>query len=877
MLHSRILRILSGLKGSLPGRGAPGTAALSLSRARRRAGVTLTELMIAVSVLSIGVIGSMGAFKYINRAMTQSRIKTIATNLAQEKMEVLRNKPYFQLLVTTASAMSSGYSPNFSYDTDNYPPETITLWGMPALTRVVNVDYISLSGSVATALSYTANDPGMKRITVSVMWTDQGYKKKVQISSYYENPTAAVLSAGFTGFVTNASGGAAVANALVQVQGSPKWRGYSDSTGEYRFQVAPGTYTLVCSTAGYFPASASNISVVAGAYVSQSFPLNKIATGTVSGMAYTRDHLVVSQIVGSSINVQGEYQEWVEVFNPTTWTWTMATGLGTGGDTGSNQIFIFMFREEGGVDIFPKFNYKTVSLSTNTYFLFANTGTITASGLTRTADAVYGNDWDFSDMDDIIQTGNPSAAGNLLMGDITQMKEYDVVGWDATSNGNAAKRYSSKYEGTAIVQGVGLQVGEAYTRGSNASGPVSGQGRCYDTANNENDFFDTQNPFSYAPYNSSVKETCLTGTPAEGAIVDVNDGLSASAIVSATGYFFITNVATSMVQNVSTTWEVIATSYTILNSSAGITIVSGQNKDVGTIVLSTALAGGIASGYVYGSGPDQNRRLSSIKVGSGGATVYTNTQGYYRLFLSTGYATVTANVGLVSSSYQSADVDVTITDGAVTEVPDFHLAQGGTIKGYVTAGTGALPNIVVQATNGGPVYEDTSDSTGNYYISAATSSVAYTVTPVLDASQSYTALPASTITLTTPGSTVFTGTITVIGALGTIAGTVSTSTATRTAITTGVLVVASTIAVATPLPTFTAASLTSEAVYYSASSQADGTYTLDVRSSTSTPYNVRAFYPIVDAVSGAVSYTSRTSTGVWVSSAGVTTTRHFLW
>jgi hypothetical protein len=136
-----------------PGKGLKG---------RLRAGVTLMELMISVSVLTIGVIGSMGAFKYINKAMTQSRLKTIATNLAQEKMEVLRNKSYFQLLVTTAPATSTGYDPNFIYDTGTYPPQVITLWGLPALTRVVNVDYASLSGSVATPLSYNSNDPGMK-------------------------------------------------------------------------------------------------------------------------------------------------------------------------------------------------------------------------------------------------------------------------------------------------------------------------------------------------------------------------------------------------------------------------------------------------------------------------------------------------------------------------------------------------------------------------------------------------------------------------------------------------------------------------------------------------------------------------------------------
>ena len=845
----------------------------------RRAGVTLTELMIAVSILTIGVISSMGAFKYINRAMLQSRVKTIATNLAQEKMEVLRNKPYFQLLVTTATDVSTGYETNFAFDTENYPPQTITLWGLPALTRVVKVDYVSLSGSVATVLPYNSNDTGMKRVTVIVMWTDSyGVPKKVRLDSYYENPTAAVLSAGFTGTVSNVSGGAAVGNALVQVQGSPKWRGYSDpATGVYRFQVAPGTYTLVCSTQGYFPDTSSTLYVAAGNYTTKNFSLNKIATGTISGMAYIRDHLVISQVVGSSINTSGEYQEWVEVYNPTTWTWTMATGLGTGGGTGSNSIFIFVYVESGESDLFPHFDYRATTLAPNSYFLFANTGTITAAGIIKTADAVYnkGEDWNFTEMDDVIKTGNPSSAGHIVMGDITAMQEYDIVGWDATSNGNGAKQTAQNFEGNAIEQTIGFQEGEEYTRKTNSGGVTAGQGRCYDSYNNENDFVDT-NPIISQPHNSSETESCGTGSPAAGAIVTVNDGLSATAVASSTGYFLVTNVATSAVLNTSSSWEVMVTSYTVFNSSAGLVITAGSNKDAGSILLSTAISGGIASGYVYGSGVDQNRPLASIKVGSSGTTVLTNSQGYYRLYLGTGTAVVTANYGLDNGSYQSADEIVTLDEGVITGVPDFHLAQSGTIKGYVTAGTGALPNIIVQATNGGAIYEDTSDSTGNYYISAATSSVAYTVTPVLDALQSYTTLPTDplTVTLATPGGTVFSGTITVVGALGTIAGTVVASTV---SVTTGVLVVASTVAVTDPLTTFTAADLLALPVYYSASSQADGSYSLDVRSSTSMPYYLRAFYPIVNANSGAVTYTSREFSSVWVSSAGTTTTRNFVW
>ena len=46
-------------------------------------GVTLTELMVATAILTIGVIAGMGAFKYIAQSITYSRTRTFVTNLAQ--------------------------------------------------------------------------------------------------------------------------------------------------------------------------------------------------------------------------------------------------------------------------------------------------------------------------------------------------------------------------------------------------------------------------------------------------------------------------------------------------------------------------------------------------------------------------------------------------------------------------------------------------------------------------------------------------------------------------------------------------------------------------------------------------------------------------
>lgn len=836
-----------------------------------RSGVTLTELMVAVTVLTIGVIGSMGAFKYINRAMLQSRLKTIATNLSQEQMEVLRNKSYFQLLVTTAPAESTGYSPNFPYDTVNYPPQTITLWGMPPLTRVVNVDYVAASGTSVSVLPYTANDPGMKKITVTVMWTNNGSAQKIQLSSYYENPNAAMLSAGLSGNVADASGSGPVQNALVQVMGAPNWRAYTDASGNYGFQVAPGSYTLVCSTMPYFSATSPGLSVSAGAYTHYDFSLTRIATGSVSGMAYLRDHLVISQIVGSSVAADGGNAEWVEVYNPSTWTWTMATSPGFG----SNAVVRVSYQQSGESLTVPNINYRTTTLAPGHYYLFANTGTITADGVTVQADAVYDTDNNWNDEDDMILTGDPSPAGYVAIGNAATMTTLDLVGWNATNNSNGSKKLAQSYEGTPIQQSIGLEVGESYTRHTAAGALSDFYGRCYDANNNQNDFSDDQ-VIVHPPRDSSYAAACLTGTPADGAAATASDGLSSPAQVSSTGYFLLTDVATTTALNQNNNWTITVASNTIFGSSSAVTVPADANIDLGTIVLSSSVAGGIAEGYVYGSGPDQNRPLGSpsIVVGAGGQSVNTNGQGFYMLFLSTGPVTVTANFGGANSGYQPSDADVDVQLGQVTRVPDFHLVQGGYLTGYVTSGTGALPNVVVQAANGGPVYQGTSDITGHFYIYAATSAVAYSVSPVLDPLQSYVSAPSTPLSgsLSAPSSTVFCGTITVVGAMGTIQGTLTQG---GVAITTGVLVVASTAPVSDPLPAVTAASAPSQTAVYSASSQADGTYSLDVRAGAGA-YNVRAFYPVVDPNSGAVTYTSKYATGVNVN-AGAITEQNFSW
>jgi hypothetical protein len=866
--------------------------------APRRAGVNLVELMIAMAVITIGVTALMGSFKYISYAMAQSRLKTIATNLAQEKMEVLKNKSYFQLMVTTATTVTTGFDENFSYDSSNYPPEVIVLWGKPALTRAMKVEYVSISGDNVSVLPYNLDDPGMKKITVYVFWQDKGVSKKMQIESYYQNPTAATLSAGFKGVVRE--GGTPAQGILVQVSGTPKWHAYSDSGGNYSFQVAPGTYSLVCSSAGFYSqATATDLAVAKGVYTVKDFSIVRIGTGTVasSSIYAVNPGLVISQVVASTVQAGGFDAQYIELFNPT----GAPINIGSAASHPVSLHFASKFANQLCTDI--PLVYVSTFVPAGKYYLIANAANLTAGGVTLAADAYFTNTANNSCTSPAL-TGWSAPAVKLILihghsgtvwltGDAGAT--MDAVGW--TSGGNAPDHC----ETNCIFQSNGLLRGDQIARFSTPCTPGATYGRAYDSGDNTGDFYFNNTGSAagipYRPFNSaSPAQLILSGVPAQSAFVMADDGNSAAVVSSSgsltgaqgqvcayssftivgvsTGVWTVTAVHGNYMRTIST---VTVTQNAVTSVPNALTDPAWQVAGLNYTSVSSTYTGGLASGYVYGAGPDYWMPLPGKIVGSSdGNYTTTDARGWYFLQVSTGEAVISANYQSADGNYMTGDAYATILQGAVTNITDFHLARGGYIMGYVTSGTGALPNIPVRATSGGAVYNDTTDNTGYFYIFAATTTVAYTVTPELDPLQGYSSLPNDPLTasVTDAGVTVFAGTITVTGALGNISGSVTDG---GEAITTGVLLVASTAAVPTPLPAITALTAPAQAVFYFVSSKSDGTYSLEVRSSTSATYNLRAFYPKVDVNSGAVTYDSKELSAISVSAGAETPGKNFSW
>ena len=827
---------------------------------KNRKGVTLVELMAATVIISVGVLGMVGAFRYINFGIQAPKGRSLANNLAQEKIEVLKNKSYFRVMVTTATDLDHNFDPD-AYEYDTYPngSEALNVGGINFTRRVWIRKVSENSDGELTLLNWNLPDTGLKEIIVYVSWFEGGSWKKVELRNLRGNPDRTNLNAMFTGTVLEAGTGTPpIQGAIVRAQENPARYDTTDASGAYGFAIEAGSYTLQASRQGFF-SSVSPLYIVS-ATQNHAFTLTRMSSGTITGTAWLRDHLVISQVVGSSMTSSGQEHEWVEVYNPTTWTWTMATGLGAG----ANDEVVISYTESGEAEDKPDFDYRTVSLAPGSYYLFANTGTVTAAGVTRTADAVYDMDSDFGNLDNMIQTGGPSSGGHVLLGIESLGQILDIVGWNATDNGISSKRTAQRYEGQAIVQSIGFELGEEYTRKTTSSGVSPGYGRCYDSNNNENDIVDAK-PITNPPHNSADSEVCDSGTPAAGAPVFASDGLSSSTQAAASGAFTLSGVATGY-------WTLYVSSGMSV-STGGVYggASSGFAADAGSVVLSTDNVFGFITGVVTGI---TGAGIPDIKVAAGSRQASTGSNGRYLLPADPGEQTVWANYHTDNTSYiETSSMGVTVELGRITENVDFVLQPGGKLRGWITTnGTDPLPNVPVSAFESNVEQGNGITDANGYFLIWGTgiSTGTYDVVPQLEDGES--SSPSTHTVALVAGDTAFVGTFTVTGAMGSIRGSV---TAGGVNINTGVLIYATTTTLTgSPImpPTMGPTTRAGTVKYYAVSSNAQGYYDLPVRGGSA--YNIYAWYTTWNSNEAAAISVRQSTAAV---AAGQIVTENFSW
>jgi len=286
---------------------------------RKEKGFTLAELMVAVSILAIFFLAAISAFFGIGRGILITKTRTIATTLAQEKIEFLKNIPYYRLIVSTDT----------DYDRTYYPPETEIMVGGTQFERRVFVRKVKESGG---NLVETNDDCGLKKIKTTVLWEEDGEEKTLEVTNLYENSERSASSAKIYGTITTIAT-VAINRARVVVVENPSWEDYTLADGEYCIRLVPGNYNLRVTHREYFDTIFS-ASVLEYESVTENASLFAKGRGSVQGRVVTLSSQAVNGGIvysndglspATTTNTNGYYF----IQDSATGTWTISAASGT--------------------------------------------------------------------------------------------------------------------------------------------------------------------------------------------------------------------------------------------------------------------------------------------------------------------------------------------------------------------------------------------------------------------------------------------------------------------------------------------------------------------------------------------------------------------
>lgn len=840
-------------------------------RRASQAGVTLIELMVAVALIGVGILASVSAFSLVHKSIQTSKAGTLAANLAQEQMQIIMQQSYFNILVTTVPYYNTSFTPTVPYDMGYFPPQTILQGGI-TFTRLTYIQVVQENNGAIQTLPPLTPDTGMRQITVSVIWKAPSGPQVTTIQNVINNPNTVMSNASVQGKVTDSVTGAPIQSALVDVAEDVGWRNTTNAAGQYSINLSPGNFHLTSTALGYFPTNYYIAVAPNSPPQTQNISLTAISTGTIAGSAWLNTHLLISQIVGSSVTAGGFRQAFVELYNPTTFYINIAV-------SGVPAVLLKWQKRGDAVPTTWTLDY-TVANSTvppNGYYLIANAATVQMDGMVRSADAQFDPSIPNYPEPILINTDPGSDAASLGLS-TPGGTWIDQVGWMQGAD------FPPMYETSPIPNPTGLSDGQQYVRLCSTSGvsnpPI---GRAYNDSYNAIDFA-AFNPSLFPPRNSGDIEIPIAGIPAVGANVSVTDGVSSSVKTTLVGsppyaQIIVPGVATG-------TWTAFVDSGTASAEIDNILVVTNSTTSipnattsptwsvtgVNSVILSTQGVVGIISGYVTDV---LNNAITSpaITVSANGQTVTANSlTGHYSVRLPTGTYNVTANPGQANSGYETQTQPATILNiGDETANVNFWLAEGGKLSGWVTGdGINALPGVtvVVDDSNGTARDSEVSDTNGNFTLINLTTGT-YTVFPVIDSKE--TASPTSSTATVSAGFTNFVATFTVGGAMGTVTGNVTSQ---GNPIQTGVLIIISSNTISIPPPAISSSTLTG-APYYAGSSQENGTYAIEVRGSTTCVYNVVGVY---SRLSGSTLISSsQTITNVTVNAGQATLPENFAW
>lgn len=866
--------------------------------------------MVATAVLSTAVVGLVASFAGLQVGLQVAKGKTFASNLAMEKMQILKQMNYYQILVTPSPSYDNTFNPPIPYDTTYFPQETILEGGVTYTRSTLVQSVIDNSGTIVPVAA--AQDTGMRLITVTISWQQAGQKKQIAMNSIIANPYSIMSTSIVGGTVKDSTTNNPIQGALVDLAENLGWQDWSNATGVYQINPLAGSYTLIATAQGYFQ-SRQYITVASSTSYTNNFLLEPMGSGTVAGTVWIDSHVVISQVVTSTIQAQlnNMLVQYVELFNPTPSTVTIASGGSpvvtlnfyyydyNNGQTPRGYVICGQLGGSGTNGM--QLNYTNSTIAPNSYYIIANTTTFMVNGVSITADAVYSDtlnsscysggyyappDWNAGASPPVKTVMRPGEGGYLWLA-TTGGAFIDGLGWSgATYSGNTFSPWSwaltpTCYPNCYPITGGPLD-GMEFTRFSTPTWRNDAYGRAYNSGYNYLDF-STFTTIQYQPFSTqSPAVPVIAGVPAVGAVVSINDNLSANVKAVQTGW---PPIATFTVPGVATTsasypWTLLITSgaFTFEDDYLAIT-TPGQivTYPSSTTILNQVTTHGFIAGVVKDTLGNPISVPTSITVTGGGVSQTASiNDGRYLLRVNPGNIDVVANPNNANASYVSvSSLAVTSILGEVNDGINFVLSQGGRISGWVTRdGVNALPGVAVTMFDAASNAADTevTDVNGRFTsINMATGT--YYVTPTANSIE-YSNPTFQTVTVT-GGLNVFSASFTITGALGTVSGNVTLG---GSKLTTGTLIVVTTSALAgSPpnLPSLSSASLTG-AAYYVTSSKEDGTFTIDVRQSTNPAYNVYGYYETVNP-SGGITIQSQTIGNVQVLSGSTTVVSTLAW
>lgn len=790
-------------------------------------GVTLVELMIAGALLVVASLAFMSSFNAIARAIRHSKIQSLSVvPLAVQKMEALKQLPYTRLIVTTTAvqALEAGLDP-FSYDVGAYPPETIAAGGIEYFRRVY-VERVAADSLNLSTVAYTSADTGAKRITVYIVWREDRRWRMYSLSSLYTNPDVAEADSALNGFVTYNSI-MPLAGARVEVVQNAALSAVTNYLGYYSLKAPAGSYTVKVSSNGYFTQYSPVITLTPDNSTSKSFNLSAMSYGSVTGDVWLARGPVISMVVANYAGYEA-----VELYNPTTAPFIM-----------NSATLKLLYQKSGGSLTTVPLTFRTSAIPAQGYYLIANANTIYYGFTGITADAVFG----YSDLID------KSKGGGLGIQNPATSEYYDRVAW-RKNYGVGGEAPAALTEGTPYTVSGGLGSGQLF-RQIYPGYIGSSYGRSYDSGNNSLNLYYT----SYIGYplnNSSDIQTPLSGVPAYGAAVSANDGMSPSAqagLAYVSGIypkatFTLTPVATgtwnvsfSSGDNFAMVSSVMVSARTTVYVPNSYTSPPWQYGGVYSTLLTSTTENGFISGTVHNV---YDLPLAGIAVTAGEVTALTDAAGQYLFTVPAGTVTVMVNPeGLENYNNYYASVSsqsVVVAAGQIVKDVDFTITAVGSVAGRVTSnGVDGLGNVPVTAESGGIESGYALTDADGYFSMPNLSSGVYTVAPQLDSSER--ASPSSVLlNVYEPGETVWSATFTVANTMCGVKGTVTEN---GLAVPNGALIFISSVALSgSSLPVNNAALRAGGVVYYSDSTQPDGTYSIPVRGSDSdVTYYVYAF------------------------------------